>query len=62
MIWKFEFGLISVFVIADTESEALKKIRDTKSKARMEYSNYNFNLFPDSIERDDEMITHFGYD
>jgi hypothetical protein len=62
MLWKFEFDLISVFVIADTKSEALKKIRKFDSKARKDYPTYNFDRLPDSVDWGEEMITHFGYD
>jgi hypothetical protein len=60
-IFKFEWGMVFVYVIAETKEDALKKIRDPQSVANQEYPNYKFGRDPEYWEEHDEMMTHYGW-
>ena len=62
-LYRFEWGLVIAFVIAESREEALKKVRAEGSVARERYSDtVDFDREPVYSEESDDMIMHFGWD
>jgi len=60
-LFMFSWGLVYVYVIAESREKALEKIRSEYSVARRDYTKYCFSNDPDEEEVSIEgMITHFG--
>jgi len=61
-IYRFEWGLVIAFVIAETREDALEKVRAKGSVAREEYPKTEFNDEPSYSEGSSDIIMHFGWD
>lgn len=62
-LFEIDFGLLLIFVMAESEEEALVKIRDPASSIRKTYPEYNLNDTPDFIEcSEDGILTSYGWD